>query len=123
LYSSDLVFDGQVAREEVSPALSLAFSFFQSLFLRALGGAAEQPATTIAGTFLSTPGGRGREQSLHRVLKNTIHHSLVFHDMLVGLVFIQSEFANHVTDLFLNFKNKFIQDLVIFQSQIKSRKR
>jgi hypothetical protein len=56
LDSKDLVFVGQTAGEEVSLMLLLAFSFFEALFLLALGGAAEQTATAIAGIFLSKLG-------------------------------------------------------------------
>jgi hypothetical protein len=54
LDSKDLVLAGQIAREEVSPTVLLAFSFFEALFLQALGGADEQTAMTTAGIFLST---------------------------------------------------------------------
>jgi hypothetical protein len=52
LNSKDLVFLGQILTEEVSPAVLLEFSFFEGLFLRGLGEAAEQTATTTVGIFL-----------------------------------------------------------------------
>jgi hypothetical protein len=57
----DLVYDGQLAGEEVLPAPSLAFSFPEApAATKVLGGAAEEPAATKVGAFLSTPGGRSR---------------------------------------------------------------
>jgi hypothetical protein len=45
-----------MTEEEVSTALLL--HFFEDLLRGALGGAAEELATTTMGTFLSTPGGQ-----------------------------------------------------------------
>jgi hypothetical protein len=44
--------------EEISHASLFPFPFFEDFLLGALGGPAEQTATTTAGIFLSTLGGR-----------------------------------------------------------------
>jgi hypothetical protein len=51
-----------------------------------------------------------------------INSPLVFHQILVGLVFIHGRLANHSVHLFLYFLNELFNSLALFQLKTKSRK-
>jgi hypothetical protein len=70
LDSRDRVFSGQIVEEDVSFVSPLLF--FEDILREAFKGAAEQLATTTAGTFTIRPGRRDRKDFSPQTSENTL---------------------------------------------------